>query len=277
MAEADVQVALGTLSSAGRVRDENEDAFGCFEPPDGQELKDKGRLFLLADGMGGEAAGEVASRVAVEAARCGYFADPFPGPAVALESGFRLANRAIRERASLNPDLRGMGTTCTGLVLRGREAFVAHVGDSRAYLMRGGAITRLTRDHSLATRGHEFANILTRAVGVDSSIEVDVLSAPLLPRNGDVFILCSDGLWGQVRDEEMLAIASAEPDPQAACRQMVELANERGGPDNITVLVIRIDRAEGGGQRSWLRWLRGDLNEVDLGSIGWITRSLEGP
>jgi serine/threonine protein phosphatase PrpC len=271
---AEVEITLGSLSSVGRVREGNEDSFGCFQPSDARELRIKGRLFVLADGMGGEAAGEVASRMAVEVARSAYFADPFRDPVRALEESVRLANGAIHRQASENLELKRMGTTCTALVLRDQRAYVAHVGDSRAYLIRDGGIVRLTRDHSMAEKGRAFAHILTRALGVEPSVEVDLLAAPLALQARDILLLCSDGLWGQVDDHELLAIAGAEPDPQEACRRLVNLANQRGGPDNITVVIARVD---GAGQRTRLRrslrWLMGRESDPRRG-IAWVTRSL---
>ena len=268
------EITLGSLSSVGRVREGNEDAFGCFQPSDTRGLRVKGRLFVLADGMGGEAAGEVASQTAVEVTRNTYFTDPFRDPVRALEKSLMLANEAIHRQASQNPELKRMGTTCTALVLRDQRAYVAHVGDSRAYLIRDGAIVRLTRDHSMAEKGRAFAHILTRALGVEPAVEVDLLDAPLGLQARDIFLLCSDGLWGQVEDQELLAIAGAEPDPEDACRRLVNLANQRGGPDNITVVIVRV---EDGGERTRLRrslrWLMGRETDPRSG-IAWVTRSL---
>src|SRR5919204_553152 len=167
------------LSDIGRKREDNEDAFGAFVPQDPEMLDRRGRLFVVADGMGGEAAGEIASRTAVEVTLRSYFEDPFVAPADALTRGIQRANAAIYEEAKANPDRKGMGTTCTLIALRGGDAFIAHVGDSRAYLIRGDRIFRLTRDHSLRERGPAFAHILTRAVGVRPTVEVDVLRTPI--------------------------------------------------------------------------------------------------
>jgi protein phosphatase len=234
----DLQIDLGNLSNVGRVRERNEDYFGYFVPPAADALVKKGRLWLVADGMGGETAGDVASRLAVEMVHEAYFTDPADDPGEALRSSLQAANRAIYERAQVQPDGTRMGTTCTALVLREGIAHIAHVGDTRAYLVRGGAITQLTRDHSLAPSG--YANILTRALGIAPAVDVEVLEPALTVSTGDMFVLCSDGLWGEVDDDELLRTVSSTPDLQAACRALVTLANERGGRDNITVQLVRI-------------------------------------
>jgi protein phosphatase len=250
-------VAVGSCTSPGRVRPANQDAAGYFSAPDGG--RDKGRLFVLADGMGGEAGGEVASGLAVEVIARAYFEHASPDPAVALAHSVRLANQAILEQASASAALRGMGTTCTALVLRGATACVAHVGDSRAYHVRDGAVRQLTTDHSLAHRGPAYAHVLTRALGVQPAVEVDVVAVSPPPRAGDVFLLCSDGLWGQVDEADIAEVLAAEPDLDAASRRLVDLANARGGPDNVTVLLVRIERAE---EASWARALPGTLGRL---------------
>jgi serine/threonine protein phosphatase PrpC len=162
------------------------------------------------------------------------------------------ANRAVNEQAAVDPALTGMGTTCTALVVRDQEAFVAHVGDSRAYLVRNGRIHQLTRDHSVVAQlvdqkqlSPELAsvdprrNVVTRSVGVKAQVEVDAERIGELIQPGDTFLLCSDGLHGQVNDEELARLASG-PDLERACRDLIALANGRGGPDNITVLLTRM-------------------------------------
>ena len=141
-----------------------------------------------------------------------------------------------------------MGTTCTALVLRDSRAWVGHVGDSRAYRVRNGIAERLTTDHSLADRGRAYAHVLTRALGVQPKVQVDITSAPV--QAGDVFLLCSDGLWGQVSDPDIGDIVKSEPDSEIASRRMVDLANAHGGPDNISVLLVRVERVD---RASWVR------------------------
>jgi PPM family protein phosphatase len=236
-----VEIALGNFSSVGRVRERNEDYFGYFEPPESGALPKKGRLFVVADGMGGETAGDVASRLAVEVVHEAYFANSADDPTEALRVSLQAANRAIYERAQTQPEGTRMGTTCTALVVRDDVAHVAHVGDTRAYLIRAGSMTQLTCDHSLTDSG--LANVLTRALGIGPDVDVDVLDRPVPISRDDMFLLCSDGLWGQIDDGELLRTLLANPDPQTACRDLVALANERGGRDNITVQLIRIAAA----------------------------------
>jgi len=240
----DVDIALGNLSSVGRVRERNEDYFGYFAPADA--VAKKGRLFVVADGMGGETAGDVASRLAVETVHEAYFADAGDDLTAALRASLQAANRVIYDRARTQPEGTRMGTTCTALVVRDDLAHVAHVGDTRAYLIRAGAMTRLTSDHSLAQSGR--ANVLTRALGIDATVNVDVVDPPLPVSRGDRFLLCSDGLWGHVEDAELLRMVMANPDLQTACRDLVALANERGGRDNITVQLVRIGAAADAGE-----------------------------
>jgi PPM family protein phosphatase len=237
-----IKVAVGSCSSPGRVRATNQDWLGEFASAD--DGPDKDRLFVLADGMGGEAGGEIASRLAVDVVGKTYFECPSEEPAEALEYGMMTANEAIHAQATASTELRRMGTTCTALVLRGSRAWVAHVGDSRAYRVRGGIVERLTTDHSLADRGPAYAHVLTRALGVQPKVQVDTtpLSEPV--QAGDVFLLCSDGLWGQVSDPDIGDIVRSEPDPEIASRRMVDLANARGGPDNVSTLLVRVERID---------------------------------
>ena len=256
-------VVVGTCTSPGRVRRSNQDSLGAFGIA--EDVPGKGRLFILADGMGGEAGGEVASRLAVDIAGKAYFEDPSNDPAVSLERSVMAANQAIHAQAATSEEYRRMGTTCTALVLRGARAWIAHVGDSRAYQLRGGSATQLTSDHSLAHRGAAYAHILTRALGIEGEIAVDLVSVPAPLRPGDVFLLCSDGLWGQLHDTDMANILAAEPDLDTAGQRMIELANARGGPDNISVILVRIEAVDHGSwprrlverlRRTWSGWGR---------------------
>jgi serine/threonine protein phosphatase PrpC len=243
-----IEVAVGRCTSPGRVRATNQDWLGEFASADNGP--DTDRLFVLADGMGGEAGGEIASRLAVDVIGKTYFERRSEEPAAALERSMMAANEAIHAQATTSTELRRMGTTCTALVLRGSSAWVAHVGDSRAYRVRDGIAERLTSDHSLADRGPAYSHILTRALGAQPEVQVDItrVSAPV--RADDVFLLCSDGLWGQVSDPDIGEIVESEPDPEIGSRRMVDLANARGGPDNITALLVRVERVD---RESWVR------------------------
>lgn len=243
-----LRVDVGARSSSGMVRSANQDSFGDFETAGAQG---PGRLLLIADGMGGAAGGEIASRLAVDVIGATYARErEHRGPEAALAAAFALANRAIHDRAMEDPDLRGMGTTGVALVMAGERAWVAHVGDSRAYRIGGGKIERLTDDHSLAARGRAFAHVLTRALGVQPEVEVDIAELPRL-RSGDVFVLCSDGLWGQVADDEIRAVVDRTADLHTASDQLIALANGRGGPDNVTVVLARVETGVAAERPAW--------------------------
>jgi PPM family protein phosphatase len=247
-------VAYG-LTDVGRKRNHNEDSFLV----DG-ELQ----LYVVADGMGGHAGGGTASRLAVETidrelrAAAGNRASPFNAVTNLQESQVPEVLRQAVERACLSifqaaqqdPRLAGMGTTVISLLVRGQHAFFAHVGDSRAYLLRGDLIQQISEDHSLVNeqikagvitpeeaKHSRYKNIITRSVGFEEEVQVDIMGLVCEPN--DVFILCSDGLANMVEDRELLELAqrnSLEQLPQ----KLVDVANERGGDDNITVIVVQV-------------------------------------
>jgi serine/threonine protein phosphatase PrpC len=208
---------------------------------------------VVADGVGGTLAGEVASKLAVDTIGGLYFAqgDP-PRPTHALRDAITAANDAIREAAAHDPLHAGMATTCTAAYLRGEDLVLGHIGDCRAYLIEQGQIRRLTHDHSAAAemerRGehvppdrHDLANTLTRWLGTEPVVEIDV-HQPIPFTAGATLVLCSDGLVKVVDEVEIVRTCSLHL-PGGACRKLVELARERGGPDNITVHVARYCRA----------------------------------
>jgi PPM family protein phosphatase len=232
-------------SDVGRTRSGNEDSYFCGRT-----------VFAVADGLGGHQGGEVASAAAVEplAALDGReFADPAEA-AEALAEAVRQANAAILDRAAGDPGLWGMGTTVTAAAVAGDHHLqLAHVGDSRAYLFRGGSLEQLTTDHTvvgeLVRRGrltseqaaiHPERSILTRAVGLDPRIPVDTPD-PLELSPGDQVLLCSDGLTEVVPDVKIAQLLAADPDGDAACRSLIDAANSAGGPDNITVVLLRVE------------------------------------
>jgi PPM family protein phosphatase len=231
-------------TDVGRARSGNEDSYFCGRT-----------VFAVADGLGGHQGGEVASAAAVEplAALDGReFADPAEA-AEALTAAIREANAAILDRAAGDPGLWGMGTTVTAAALAGeRHLQLAHVGDSRAYLLRDGSLEQLTTDHTvvaeLVRRGrltpaqaaiHPERSILTRAVGLDPRVPVDTPD-PLELQDGDQVLLCSDGLTEPVDDDQIAQLLSAEPDGNTACQALIDAANAAGGPDNITVVLLRV-------------------------------------
>lgn len=245
-------IELGNLTDTGCQRAENEDYYCYAEPENEEEFLDKGRLAVIADGMGGHEGGQIASRIAVERVRDEYLAYPNGDPREALVAAFHEAHSAIQEYGRQHRELQGMGTTCTCAVVRGNQLYYGHVGDSRLYLIRGSAVSPVTEDHSyvqgLVRQGlispeeaafHPERNILTAALGMQSAVPADFSQEPIPLSSGDVLLLCTDGLHGLVSDDELLASAGASPAGQA-CRELVETAKKRGGFDNITVQILRI-------------------------------------
>lgn len=245
-----LEVRAGAFTDTGQVRTQNQDNYGQYSwaAPDGR-LE---HLFVVADGMGGHEGGEEASRLAVETLRRSLAAEPGRAIDARLRRGFAEANAAIYTRGHANGTSNGrtMGTTCTALVLTGGRAHLAHVGDSRAYRIHHGRIARLTHDHTVAedlaregvltpeeARRHPRRHTLSRALGTQREVEVDVAEAWALAP-GETYLLCSDGL-APVADDEIRAVVEALP-PQQACERLVTMANDRGGPDNVSVLVAAI-------------------------------------
>ncbi|MBA3916706.1 MAG: Stp1/IreP family PP2C-type Ser/Thr phosphatase [Acidobacteriales bacterium] len=245
-------IELATLSDIGCARDNNEDYAAYWEPEDDRAFTLKGRLLTVADGMGGYEGGQDASRMAVETIQQSY--EQGSGtPEELLVSGFRKAHQKILQQAASHPSLKGMGTTCTAVALIGQELHFGHVGDSRLYLLRGDKMLRLSRDHSYVGRlvetgvltaseaeKHPQRHILTAALGAGHDVPVEVPEQAIKLSPGDTLLLCTDGLWNQVPDEEMMRIVQPAPTLEQGCHDLVERAKDRGGPDNITVQLLRI-------------------------------------
>ncbi|HYO94988.1 MAG TPA: Stp1/IreP family PP2C-type Ser/Thr phosphatase [Polyangiaceae bacterium] len=255
-------VAAG-ITDVGLQRDHNEDSFAILK---------EHALYIVADGMGGHRAGDVASRLATEAIVDFFratatedFTWPFHFDSRLSEeenrllTGIKIANRQIVDRSTRSRDCQGMGTTVVGALFSGRRSkmYIGHVGDSRAYRVRDGAIVQMTRDHSLVNdylmampelteeqRSELPKNVITRALGMQEQVTVDLQSDDA--RVGDHYLLCSDGLSGMIEDEEILQVVQSTPDLEEVCRRLVALANEHGGEDNITALVVRVE-SDGGG------------------------------
>ncbi len=240
-------------SDVGRVRTNNEDAVGAFEPADGALRAARGCLYVVADGMGGHAAGEVASNYAVASILRDYFSGPWEGPEAALRDAVAAANRAIHEKGSEPGDCQGMGCTVVAAALLGERAVIINVGDSRAYLLREGQLRQVSLDHSwiaervaigLLTReeaaAHPGKNVLTRNLGFSPETEPSV--AELTLQDGDRLLLCSDGLTGPL-SEDRIATLLAEGSAEQALTALIAAANEAGGPDNIGVAVIAVGAA----------------------------------
>ncbi len=243
-------VKMGAKTDLGRVRDNNEDKFDFFEPEDPAIMAAKGSFYAVADGMGGHSAGQIACELALKTVLSNYYADPSSDKDACLRRAVVEANSLIYDTAQAIPDRQGMGTTLTAAVLCEDRLLIAQVGDSRAYLLRGGRITQVTDDHSWVAEQvrlgtmtlaeaqvSPFRNIITRSVGTAAAVEPDLFTQEVQP--GDTFVLCSDGLTGHVEPEEIQAIAESQS-PSAAAMALIDLANERGGRDNITALVLSI-------------------------------------
>jgi len=245
-------IEVSSQSDIGCQRTNNEDSFGYWEPEDDQQFLRKGRLAVVADGMGGYEGGQEASRLAVETLVAVYRDFGGDNPQDALAEALQTAHERIREYSFAHPELRGMGTTCTAAAIVRDALYYVHVGDTRLYLIRDGQITRVTRDHSYVGRlvesglispeeaeTHPQRNILTAALGTNPDLIMDSPGHPEPLRPEDVLLICSDGLWGLVRDSEILD-AVENKSAERAGRELIGLARERGGPDNITVEILRL-------------------------------------
>jgi protein phosphatase len=244
-----------SLTDVGFRRSHNQDSHAILLATEEEQWQTQGHLFLVADGMGAHAVGEMASELASGIIPHAYHKQARQtNAAQALRKAFIEANSSIHHRGQKNREFEGMGTTSTALLLRPEGIWIAHVGDSRAYRIRSGQIEQLSFDHSLVW---EYArrqrvdpdqvhgipsNVIVRSLGPEPLVQVDV-EGPHPFEDGDVYVLCSDGLSGPVSDNEIGAVASVLP-PAEACRFLVDLANLRGGPDNITVLILRIGTKE---------------------------------
>jgi protein phosphatase len=265
------------LTDVGVKRSHNQDACTAQPAVDAAGFAAQGHIFVVADGMGGHAVGEKASAKAVRDIPFLYIKHAAGGTIPAIRRAFQETNAGIYAIGQQNPEFRGLGTTSTALFIRPEGVWVGHVGDSRAYRVRGGAAEQLTFDHSwvweIARRqgvdpddlGDFKKNVIIRSLGPDPEVEVDIEGPyPVLP--GDAFLLCSDGLTNVVTPQELGAVVATLPADEAA-RFLVQLANLRGGPDNITVLIVQVPNGPGPGEapkaggpgaarRLWAAWNR---------------------
>lgn len=270
--KADCPIDYGARSDVGRVRENNEDSF---------RVAPEIRLFVLSDGMGGQTSGEVASRLASDSimTHCREAESsppaPFVGEAIPglsetsnrLASAIRFANLEIRDAARENPEWHGMGATIVAVKLAGERMSLAHVGDSRVYRLRSSELEQLTQDHSfvaeqvrrgILTQGEadqsKMQNVLMRALGAEAEVEIDVEEQLLL--EGDTVLLCSDGLSRELSSAQIAAVLRSANDAQTAADRLVDLANQAGGEDNITVIVLRRPARPGRGLTRMGRWFK---------------------
>jgi serine/threonine protein phosphatase PrpC len=245
-------IEAASLTDVGRQRSNNEDSYLYWEAGSDEEFRRKGRLAVIADGMGGYEGGQEASRLAVETVRAVYEHALGADPQVTLLEAFELAHQSIQRYAADHPQFHGMGTTCTAVAIVGRQLHFAHVGDSRLYHIRAETISRLTRDHSYVGKlvesgivrsedaeSHPQRHVLTAALGSGGQVVPDAPDRPFPLEDGDTLVLCTDGLWGVVGDLELGRVAQSNSSAEA-CVALVRMALERGGPDNITVSVLRV-------------------------------------
>ncbi|HEX9216472.1 MAG TPA: Stp1/IreP family PP2C-type Ser/Thr phosphatase [Gemmatimonadales bacterium] len=262
-----IRVEVFAKTDLGRTRDHNEDRFlvadltrkaASLQPDVRQhDIGPRGTLLVVADGMGGAAAGELASEMATDTIYAHlvktWNAEDEVTPqrfAYRLKEAVEVANSSIHAHAKAHPEVRGMGTTTTAAGVLNDHLYLTQVGDSRAYLIRGGQAHQITKDQSLMQRlveagelteeeaaQSERRNIILQALGPDPKVKVDLTHQEV--RRGDILVLCSDGLSGQVKKEEIAQIVTTTPDLSAACDKLIALANQRGGPDNITVVIAR--------------------------------------
>ncbi|MBZ5534418.1 MAG: Stp1/IreP family PP2C-type Ser/Thr phosphatase [Acidobacteriia bacterium] len=245
-----MKIQVAQASHIGMHRRENQDSVNYVNPEGKRLQKALGCLLMVADGMGGAAGGKVASEMAVSIIPNAYFQYTVD-PLESLKHAFESANTEIFQRSQHEPALRGMGTTVTAVAFIDGRYISAHIGDTRLYRLREHTFERLTADHSMVAqmvregliqeedaRHHPHRNVLLRSMGIQENLVVDFQSDHI--KANDLYVLCTDGLHGLVEDNEIAAITDANP-PKEACELLVNLANERGGFDNITVQIAQIE------------------------------------
>ena len=253
LSEHSARLLIGAKTDLGCVRENNEDKFEFFVPSDPVTLAIKGEVVAVADGMGGHAAGQIASELALKTFIKTYFAGSSADVEACLRASVREANAVVHATSNI-PGRSGMGTTLTVAVVRGKELYVAQVGDSRLYFCHNGRLEQLTEDHSwvaeqvkmgamseLDAESSPFRNVITRSMGNQPEVEPDITRRDI--EEGDTLLLCSDGLSGVVGIGEMER-ALTENGPAECCQQLVQMALDRGGPDNVTILVARVNAIE---------------------------------
>ena len=253
--EARPWVTVAAKTDLGRVRENNEDKYEFYQPEDESTLASRGQVFLVCDGMGGHAAGQIASEIACKTFIDVYLHHPASEPEAAMRAAVVAANRFVNDVGRAVPSRKGMGTTLSSLILLQNKAYTVQVGDSRIYRLRTGTLVQLTHDHTwvdeAVLRGmitheegenHPYKHVLTRAIGTEGDVQPDVDSGEVM--QGDLYLLCSDGLINHVDDATIAETLSTASAPSEAAWKLVGQALQGGGSDNCTVMIVRVDSVE---------------------------------
>lgn len=250
-------ITIGVVSHPGLKRSDNQDHYAYYFPE--EDIVDtKGILMTVADGMGGASGGAMASRLAVDVLMTEYYdAESSTSITESLKNAFLKANQEVMAKGQDDRNLQGMGTTMTAVVVVDDKMYYAHVGDSRGYIISENKISQFTQDHSyvdnLVRAGiiseeealtHPQRNVITRAIGISFDLDVDVSQRYKILKKGQYVLLCSDGLFKVVSDQEILNVVSTIQAPVESCNKLLEIANAHGGPDNITVLIAKINKTK---------------------------------
>ncbi|MEA3279493.1 MAG: Stp1/IreP family PP2C-type Ser/Thr phosphatase [Thermodesulfobacteriota bacterium] len=247
-------ITIAAATDPGLQRTNNQDYHAYYSPDDVSAYK-KGVLLILADGMGGHSGGEIASKTAVDVLMKEYYKDNGHSIRKSLEQAFLKANKEVLAKGQDDIRLKGMGSTLTAVVVKNDKMLYAHVGDSRGYIIHDNKISQFTEDHSYVASlvkvgviseeealTHPERNIITRGIGIKKDLKIDMPETYIKTKKGQYILLCCDGLWGVVPNDEILSAIYRHKHPNIICDKLVEEANKSGGPDNITVLVARIER-----------------------------------
>jgi len=247
-------VTVACKTDLGRVRENNEDKFEFYMPEDDRTVAARGSVFLVCDGMGGHAAGQIASEITAKTFIDVYMSHPATEPFARFGAAVTAANRYVNDVGAAIPARRGMGTTLSGLVLIQDSAYTVQVGDSRIYRMRSGELLQLTHDHTWVDEAiragiideaqaetHPYKHVLTRAIGTEGEVAPDIEKMNL--QQGDLFMLCSDGLTNHVTNDQIAEVMEGGI-PSEIAWKLVNMALQGGGSDNCTVLVVRVDELE---------------------------------
>ncbi|MFC1489023.1 Stp1/IreP family PP2C-type Ser/Thr phosphatase [Thermodesulfobacteriota bacterium] len=251
-----IQVTIGSASHKGLKKKENQDYHAFFSPEDGR-ANNKGILMAIADGMGGRTGGSTASRTTIDILMEEYYKDMSTDIPESLRQAILKANDAVIAKGKAVEELDGMASTLVAVVLKNDKMYHANVGDSRGYLIDENQISQFTEDHSFVASlvkagaiseedalNHPESHVITRAVGLGPELQVDTSQTHIKVKKGQYFLLCCDGLWGVVPDDKIVNTVYKYREPDVVCQKLVEKANENGGPDNITVIVARIDKTD---------------------------------